>query len=553
MFSLIITVIAIALVAALALATLYYGGPIFNAGAERAQAAKLSAQGQQIMGAMELYRAEKGVYPQSLNDLVADEYLKSIPVAQAEEAKALASAFAASTTWTLSSPGQPVIVLKPVSLATCKAYNQANVGMSGVLQQAHSTKLKQCVGTDVNNLMIIQPKAAADLIYVSTDPAAVVQIGAVLNTPIPTLADTTTNGWLDLGAVTPPTASSAVLSSTSFAFGSISAGEGAIPQMLTVTNGGTAPTTLAATAAIVPAPFVVTGTTCNGTTLAPNASCTVDVSFSPSVEGSYSGASYVMSIVGASGTLGTVSLNGTATASVLQWLDDNTLVDMSQLVLDQFALMDNTYVTYFDFKNLGASPIVITSVSGIGPVIVEEEMDCPLPITLSTGSTCWATVRWNPSKGVDYSGVPASVVLHTQSGTTFTLPVDGLGGASVSLVSAYGYETVYEILNSSSNVGTLNASITAGSANVITTTCPSSLEFGVSCLLTVTSRYPDAPGGSDVAYCTSYTNDFNAWMAIAPTESTVSLTGTMRGLPQTITVAPIQKQAPAGLPGSGCL
>lgn len=54
MFSLIITVIAIARVAALALATLYYGGPIFNQGAERAQATKIVAQGQQILGALDL-------------------------------------------------------------------------------------------------------------------------------------------------------------------------------------------------------------------------------------------------------------------------------------------------------------------------------------------------------------------------------------------------------------------------------------------------------------------------------------------------------------------
>jgi hypothetical protein len=311
MFSLIITIIAIALVAALALATLYYGGPIFNEGADRAQAAKLSAQGQQIMGAMELYRAEKGVYPQSLNDLVADEYLKSIPVAQAEEAKALASAFAASTTWTLSSPGQPVIVLKPVSLATCKAYNQANVGMSGVLQQAHSTKLKQCVGTNVNNLMIIQPKAAADLIYVSTDPAAVVQIGAVLNTPVPTLADTTTNGWLDL--VGGPVLS---YSQTSLTFPTTEPGQSAAAQVVTIQNTGSNSVTFAANAAVIGAPFTAVDTTCNGAVLAPGNTCYISVGFTPSVAGDFSGGSYALQIQGVSNTLGTVALRGTAAVMV---------------------------------------------------------------------------------------------------------------------------------------------------------------------------------------------------------------------------------------------
>ncbi len=58
MFSLIITIISIALVAALALATLYYGGTAFNRGAAGAAAARLINEGQQINGAVALYRAD---------------------------------------------------------------------------------------------------------------------------------------------------------------------------------------------------------------------------------------------------------------------------------------------------------------------------------------------------------------------------------------------------------------------------------------------------------------------------------------------------------------
>lgn len=64
MFSLIVTIISIALVAALALATLYYGG------------------------AAELYRADIGAYPLSMDDLVAQKYLSSVPVAAAQPAPA---------------------------------------------------------------------------------------------------------------------------------------------------------------------------------------------------------------------------------------------------------------------------------------------------------------------------------------------------------------------------------------------------------------------------------------------------------------------------------
>ncbi len=58
MFSLIITIISIALVAALALATLYYGGSAFNRGSDAADAARLINEGQQINGAVAIAKAD---------------------------------------------------------------------------------------------------------------------------------------------------------------------------------------------------------------------------------------------------------------------------------------------------------------------------------------------------------------------------------------------------------------------------------------------------------------------------------------------------------------
>jgi hypothetical protein len=57
MFSLIITIISIALVAALALATLYYGGDAFNQGRAGAEASKLINEGQQLNAAVQLSKA----------------------------------------------------------------------------------------------------------------------------------------------------------------------------------------------------------------------------------------------------------------------------------------------------------------------------------------------------------------------------------------------------------------------------------------------------------------------------------------------------------------
>lgn len=58
MFSLIITIISIALVAALALATIYYGGSAFNKGSAEARASQLINEGQQLNGAVALAKAD---------------------------------------------------------------------------------------------------------------------------------------------------------------------------------------------------------------------------------------------------------------------------------------------------------------------------------------------------------------------------------------------------------------------------------------------------------------------------------------------------------------
>lgn len=90
MFSLIITIISIALVAALALATLYYGGSAFNKGSTGATAARLINEGQQINGAVQIAKADAAAgsisaVPEALADLATadatsgESYLAQVP------------------------------------------------------------------------------------------------------------------------------------------------------------------------------------------------------------------------------------------------------------------------------------------------------------------------------------------------------------------------------------------------------------------------------------------------------------------------------------------
>lgn len=84
MFSLIITIISIALVAALALATIYYGGSAFNRGSDTAKASQIINEGQQINGAAQMALADSAAGSVSLPtgtvaDLTTAGYLSSLP------------------------------------------------------------------------------------------------------------------------------------------------------------------------------------------------------------------------------------------------------------------------------------------------------------------------------------------------------------------------------------------------------------------------------------------------------------------------------------------
>lgn len=84
MFALIVTIISVFLVAALAIATLYYGGDFVSDGQARAAMTKILQEGNQVVGALELYKADNGGFPAGTSDeiktqLVAQNYLKQIP------------------------------------------------------------------------------------------------------------------------------------------------------------------------------------------------------------------------------------------------------------------------------------------------------------------------------------------------------------------------------------------------------------------------------------------------------------------------------------------
>lgn len=79
MFSLLITILSIALVAVLAVATIYYGGPAYQNSQAQAQVARVLNEGQQLDASLTLYRNQTGMAASSFEDVVSAGYLASVP------------------------------------------------------------------------------------------------------------------------------------------------------------------------------------------------------------------------------------------------------------------------------------------------------------------------------------------------------------------------------------------------------------------------------------------------------------------------------------------
>ena len=128
MFSLIITIVSIALVVALVAATMYYGGDTLTQGRTQADAAAFVAGAQQITGSASMFTALEGAAPAALQDLVDEDYLSSIPTAE----------FAAGGEWVLDSANR-VLTANVASADVCGVLAEdggATAGTDGIFGTA---------------------------------------------------------------------------------------------------------------------------------------------------------------------------------------------------------------------------------------------------------------------------------------------------------------------------------------------------------------------------------------------------------------------------------
>jgi hypothetical protein len=184
MFSLVITIISIALVAALALATIYYGGTAFNKSSSSATATRIVSESQQILNAMELYKVDHGVWPtraQLLNpDANGVTYLKAWPGDVAALTGLGQTALASGIVWTMIDGHPTVKYAVGVDLSVCKAVNQLNRGDSGIMNVLSTNYATQCYDSGSSSFVVVATKDASSLAVVDPTP------GKVVSTPAPT-------------------------------------------------------------------------------------------------------------------------------------------------------------------------------------------------------------------------------------------------------------------------------------------------------------------------------------------------------------------------------
>ena len=210
MFALIITIISIALVAALALATIYYGGTAFNRNSTEIKAAEIMLQQQQIRAALTLYKADhEGKAPQNLQTLISSNYLRQIPSYSyvSPDPSLLPAAHAAEATpWIMPAEFTSTFVLaENVSTPVCAEVNFKARAFRGIPNQLYTSQLPvQCYySSDKQSNIIV---ATDDIATISnaltgtnitpTNPSQPFTVPfAELNTSDPSIDPNTPSKW----------------------------------------------------------------------------------------------------------------------------------------------------------------------------------------------------------------------------------------------------------------------------------------------------------------------------------------------------------------------
>lgn len=513
MFSLIITIVSIALVVLLAIATIYFGGPAVNKSASIAQATESINQGNQVLAAMDLHKVDHGHYPDNIQQLVDRGYLKQIPsliLSSHEEFLKQASASSSNSQWEIPVARLPVAWTSAqggsnFEIEVCKAVNFKARKYDGILKRMQSTPEPQCYGQNTTDLKIVVSRSSLAL------EQSVGGDGNKWN-PTSVLPPKTDSEWLitpkkgapegggsGSGTNTPPAqAGQLTVSLNTLDFPNTEVGSSS-SLSFSVSNTGTA------SLALSPITYFANGFSANSscpTALPAGQSCSVDVSFSPAQRGLRAGEVSVSA--GASTSLVSLNARGVQATSSLQAL---TSSNFGSVELGQHSDLS------FIYSNTGDAPSRNTFVSNVSAPLSLLSNECGTsasPVQLNPGQNCSITVRYSP---VNSSNLSSSLTVNSSadnspvslnlSGTV----VQALGSLTANTSTGFGSVTVGQFADRAftfTNTGTavatgvhvqaVTAPLSIVANNCGTSASPVSLNQGQSC--EVTLRYSPSVAGA---------------------------------------------------------
>jgi hypothetical protein len=277
------------------------------------------------------------------------------------------------------------------------------------------------------------------------------------------------------------------LSSNSLDFGNQAVGTTSSPQNVTLTNAGTGNlsiTSIAVTGANA-GDFGQTNTC--GTSVAPGATCTIMVTFTPTTTGSRSGSITITD--NASDSPQTISLTGMGVTPMVS-LSPTSLIFKAQLVNTTSAAQVVTLM------NTGTATLTINSVSITGRNVTDFAQTNTCGTSVPAGGSCTFNVTFTPTT-INIRQANLSIS-DNATGSPQTVSLSGIGTVVQLNPTKLTFGNVQVGMSSQmpitlTNIATQNLPITSikitgtnTSDYSQTNTCPTILPAGQSCTITVT-------------------------------------------------------------------
>ncbi|WP_205758161.1 Ig domain-containing protein, partial [Macromonas bipunctata] len=208
MFSLIITIISIALTVAVTGGTMYYIGSSTDNGTVKTAAAGLLGQSEQLGVAIQMHSVQDGGILSDVQQLVDKKYLSTMPVPP--DAVYSTGKIPSANDWQIMQAGKlPVVTLQAkLREDACLALNQQHTGKAVITQALDPRKRIQCFGTSEPYSVVVNQSGDEAVLTAAVtawnDNLALAGEGAVIPLPVAAGGSVVTSGDVNLATAALP-------------------------------------------------------------------------------------------------------------------------------------------------------------------------------------------------------------------------------------------------------------------------------------------------------------------------------------------------------------